>query len=79
MKVKHENIIKRDDGSQVKITALLESCLIMDISEYLIEIETLTKSYPIWVSQIPDDGKHATAEEILSVKLELWQSIKPEL
>lgn len=100
MKSSHEKIIKRDDGSRVKIVISLNldyplrSTVNYRLSVALCEAKKRTWKAPtdendhIHRLLSMDDSqlriqanylKHVTLEEILSVKLELWQSIKPEL
>lgn len=88
----HEKILKRVDGSKVKITAHFG-----EDAKYSVTVETCKKGRRIWQdcldqyawvfrkmslserAEITKKAKFATAEEILEAKMELWQKLKPEL
>lgn len=96
MKTSYQKIIRRDDGSRVKISVSLYE-LYRGRAVYGEEVETCAKGKRTWrPSYNRDDYKYrglsmgerklhvlacnrkiATEAEILAVKIELWESLKP--
>ena len=96
MKNKYERIIKRPDGSRVKITAAFDPGNRYGEFEYnaVVEVcapgkrkfsEPVTETYDYRKMSLDERRLYrqqqyltvATADEIISVKMELWRTLRP--
>jgi len=80
--MKHKLIIKRDDGSKVKIEIKLFIPFILEDEEpeYRVSVFSKDKCRRKWEYNHTLLDCHAlvTKEEVLKAKLELWEKIKPK-
>jgi len=80
--MKHELIIKRDDGSKVKIEIKLFVHFMRDDGEpeYRVSVFSKDKGRRKWEYNHTLLDCHAlvTKEDVLKAKLELWEKIKPK-
>ena len=75
----HEKIIKREDGTQVKIEVFIFIEYVGDVVHWNTEIQTKDKGRKKWCNLHPevDESSIVSEEEIYTAKLELWKNLKP--
>ena len=69
-----EKIIKREDGSRVRIVTSFTCEYRRNEFRYLSMVQRCGKGKRKWVT----DYDAATKDEIISAQLELWETIKPK-
>ena len=94
--VRFEKILRREDGSRVKVIIIWSSSSNRDYPRYHVIVERCAKRKRTWLdvtyedyrfSLLSREDKHrkrredilkaVTEDEILQVKLELWETLKP--
>lgn len=79
-----EKIFKREDGSQVKISASFYFGWSDGTPTWAVSVSIRGKGKKNWLGVYSQDSldaklKHCTLEEIHEVKMQFWNTLKPEL